>query len=157
MFENPGGKLKGLALGLFIIEVIAAVIGGLACWIGMGDVEGFFAFVGIIAGGIGVAYVSAIGIYAFGELVENSTFINYKIQQMPNGNTSSAMPQYSAPQQTAPQYNNTPQNSAPITTKYYQNNNGRGAAGSAFWTCPKCHKTNHNTVGTCGCGTRRPN
>ena len=29
--------------------------------------------------------------------------------------------------------------------------------GEDYWKCPNCKKINHKTVGTCGCGTRKPN
>ena len=73
MFNNPGAKIKGLAKTLFWIEVIGVVIGILA----MGDylfeeVAGLIGAVVILALGVGVAYISALFLAAFGELVQSS-------------------------------------------------------------------------------------
>ena len=65
MFENPGGKVKGLALGAFILESLSALITGIVLW---EDIEGLALLV--ILGGVLVAYVTAILFYAFGEMVE---------------------------------------------------------------------------------------
>lgn len=65
MFENPGGKVKGLALGAFILESLSAFITGIVLW---EDIEGLALLV--ILGGVMVAYVTAILFYAFGEMVE---------------------------------------------------------------------------------------
>ena len=65
MFENPGGKVKGLALGAFILESLSAFITGIVLW---EDIEGLALLV--ILGGVLVAYVTAILFYAFGEMVE---------------------------------------------------------------------------------------
>ena len=76
MFDNPGTKIKGLAKTFFWIEVVALVLVFLA----MGDM--LFEEVAILIGGliglavgIGVAYISALFLAAFGELVESNTAI----------------------------------------------------------------------------------
>ena len=76
MFENPGTKIKGLAKAFFWIEVVCVVLAILA----MGDflfeeVEGLIAAVVILAVGVGIAYIGALFLAAFGELVESNTAI----------------------------------------------------------------------------------
>lgn len=76
MFENPGAKIKGLAKTFFWIEVIGVVLAVLA----MGDdlfeeVSGLIAAVAILVIGVGVAYISALFLAAFGELVQTNTEI----------------------------------------------------------------------------------
>lgn len=76
MFDNPGTKIKGLAKAFFWIEVVAVVLAILA----MGDylfeeVAGLIAAVLILVVGIGAAYISALFLAAFGELVESNTAI----------------------------------------------------------------------------------
>ena len=76
MFNNPGAKIKGLAKTLFWIEVVAVVLGILA----MGDylfeeVAGLIGAVVILAIGVGIAYLSALFLAAFGELVQTNTDI----------------------------------------------------------------------------------
>ena len=74
MFKNPGSKIKGLAKAFFWIEVVVMVQAVLA----MGDylfeeVAGLVAAVLILAVGVGIAYISALFLAAFGELVESNT------------------------------------------------------------------------------------
>ena len=76
MFENPGAKIKGLAKTFFWIEIVAVVLGILA----MGDylfeeVEGLIGAVVILVVGVGIAYISALFLAAFGELVQTNTEI----------------------------------------------------------------------------------
>ena len=76
MFDHPGAKIKGLAQTFFWIEVVCAVLVVLA----MGDYVfeeeiGLILAVGIMAVGVGIAYVSALFLAAFGELVETNTQI----------------------------------------------------------------------------------
>ena len=76
MFDHPGRKIKGLAKTFFWIEIIGIIIAILA----MGDylfeeIEGLIMAVGILVIGIGVAYISALFLAAFGELVETNTSI----------------------------------------------------------------------------------
>ena len=77
MFNNPGAKIKGLATTFFWIEVVAVVIGILA----MGDylfeeIEGLIMAVGILVLGVGVAYIGALFLAAFGELGQTNTEIS---------------------------------------------------------------------------------
>jgi len=76
MFNNPGTKIKGLAKTFFWIEVIGVVIAVLA----MADelfesMEGILMGVLILAVGVGVAYIGALFLAAFGELVATNTQI----------------------------------------------------------------------------------
>ncbi len=65
MFDNIGGKIKGLAKVLFWIEAISAVIAGLVT---VEVTEGFsllFALAGIL-----VAWISSWFLYGFGEIID---------------------------------------------------------------------------------------
>ena len=65
MFDNIGGKIKGLAKVLFWLEVIAAVIVGLVL---VEDTDGLsllFAIAGVL-----VAWISAWFLYGFGEIID---------------------------------------------------------------------------------------
>jgi len=143
MFENPGGKIKSIVKTVFIIEVIAVVIAAIAAWNDMGE---FLLFVVILAVGIGISYLSALGLFAFGELVENSTIIAYNVERK-------SMPPRNIIQPQQPR--NNPDS---ITTKTYQSTpiNPKNTNKNAFWVCPTCHKENQMICGTCGCGTKRP-
>lgn len=68
MYEDIGKKIKGLAKAVFIIEAIAAVIGGFVMMAEDGDM----ALIGLlsITAGILVAWVSSWFVYGFGELID---------------------------------------------------------------------------------------
>lgn len=71
MYDNIGGKIKLLAIWIFIIEAIAAVIFGIDL---VANDDGLFGFLTIILGPI-VAWVSSWLLYGFGQLVHNSDII----------------------------------------------------------------------------------
>ena len=73
MFNNPGTKIKNLAKTFFWIEMIGVIVGILA----MADdlFEEPIAAIGVLVGGFCVAYISALFLAAFGELVETNTQI----------------------------------------------------------------------------------
>ncbi len=77
MFNNPGAKIKGLAKTLFWIEVVILVLAVL--FVGADElfeeIEGIIGAVVILAVGVGAAYISALFLAAFGELVETNTSI----------------------------------------------------------------------------------
>lgn len=70
MFTDVGAKIKKCAKTLFVIESIAAIIGGLVYFM---EEEEFAIMLLIILGGIGVAYIGALFLAAFGELVQTNT------------------------------------------------------------------------------------
>ena len=70
IFSNPGRRIKGCAKALFVVEIIIAVIGGIAM-IASDDDMFLFALL-TIAIGIAAGFVTALFLYAFGELVESS-------------------------------------------------------------------------------------
>ena len=73
MYDNIGGKIKGLAKASFIVAAIAEVITGIALMATDEDLIGYgllVMFVGPI-----VAWVSSWLLYGFGQLVENSDII----------------------------------------------------------------------------------
>lgn len=67
MFENPGGKIKGLAVASFVVEALGSFIMGIVLW---EDLEALALL--IMLGGILVAYATALLLYGFGELVEST-------------------------------------------------------------------------------------
>ena len=66
MFNEPGKKIKRIAIGAFILESIGAFIGGIACMADSGPLAGL----AIMVGGFFAAWVIAIFIYGFGQLVD---------------------------------------------------------------------------------------
>ena len=65
MFDNIGGKIKGLAKVLFWLEAIASVIVGLVL---VEDTEGLSLLLAIA--GVLVAWVSSWFLYGFGEIID---------------------------------------------------------------------------------------
>ena len=71
MYDNIGGKIKGLAKAFFIVEAIAAVIAGIALMAIDEDLI-LFGALALILGPV-VAWVSSWLLYGFGELIEKAT------------------------------------------------------------------------------------
>ena len=81
MFNNIGGKIKGWAVGTFILESIAAIVTGLGIFIEADD-GAFWIGTLVILGGILVAYVSVLLIYGLGELIENSAASREELREI---------------------------------------------------------------------------
>ena len=69
MYDNIGGKIKGLAKTMFIVEAIGAVITGIVLLATDDDLI-FAGLLTLFCGPI-IAWVSSWVLYAFGELVED--------------------------------------------------------------------------------------
>lgn len=74
MFDNIGGKIKGLAKAIFIIATIIFIIAGLVMLSDGGDTAMITGIVTIIVGPL-AAWVSSWLLYGFGELIEKTTEI----------------------------------------------------------------------------------
>ena len=70
MYDNIGGKIKGLAKAMFIVEAIGAVITGFVLF----AIDNGFVLAGFLSLFCGpvVAWVGSWILYAFGELVEKT-------------------------------------------------------------------------------------
>ncbi len=73
MYDNIGGKIKGLAKVLFIVTAIAEVITGIALMATDEDLI-LYGFLVMIVGPI-VAWVSSWLLYGFGELIDKASDI----------------------------------------------------------------------------------
>ena len=71
MYDNIGGKIKGLAKATFIVEAIATVITGIGL---MASDDYIMIPVGLLVMVIGpvVAWVSSWSLYGFGELIDKT-------------------------------------------------------------------------------------
>ncbi|MDO4747788.1 MAG: zinc ribbon domain-containing protein [Eubacteriales bacterium] len=69
MFNKPGRVLKFVAVGTFFTETLASIITAVVIWF---NFEDFLIGLGVLVGGVIVAYISALLLYSFGHLVENS-------------------------------------------------------------------------------------
>ena len=66
MYDNVGGKIKGLAKATFMVEAIVAVIIGIVLWI---NTEEWWCALILFCGPI-VAWVSSWLLYGFGEIID---------------------------------------------------------------------------------------
>lgn len=68
MYENIGGKIKGLAKATFVVEAIAAVITGIVLMV---DDENMIPFgLILLIAGPAIAWASSWLLYGFGELID---------------------------------------------------------------------------------------
>lgn len=83
MFKNPGGKIKALVKFAFTIEVVITII-VLLLLIVTGYLKGAPAAIAFLVLFVVVFFewVSAVAIYAFGELVENSSIMAKNIEHL---------------------------------------------------------------------------
>ena len=87
MFDNVGGKIKGLAqisywIGTFLSVIVGIAVLVIAGWISnkmdnfsLGILIGVLIAIIIIVTGIIMSWLMALGVYGFGEIVENSMII----------------------------------------------------------------------------------
>ena len=66
LFDKVGEKIKALAKCLFFLEVVGAVVTGIIMMFS----ELFLIGLAIIVGGALAAYISALFVYGFGEIIE---------------------------------------------------------------------------------------
>lgn len=146
IFSNPGRRIKNWAKVLYVIEIIAAVIGGIAMIAADDDM---FLF-GLLTAAVGIlaAFITALFLYAFGELVESSQEnrdINRQILLTLGGNAPQAPQQ--APQY-APQY--APQQSAPAAPQRVRPTPvPSGDTTPGVWYCRSCGNATSNSYSTC--------
>ena len=70
MYDNIGGKIKGLAKTMFIVAAIGAVITGIVLLATVDDYLILYGLLTLVCGPI-IAWVGSWILYAFGELVED--------------------------------------------------------------------------------------
>ena len=86
MYDNIGGKIKGLAKAVFIVEAIAAVIAGIAL-VAIDEDLILFGVLTLILGPA-VAWVSSWLLYGFGELIDRVCEIAKNTRTSPNTPTA---------------------------------------------------------------------
>lgn len=70
MFENIGSKLMGLAKTIFVLLLIAAIVGGIA----LSAINTALSIIVIILGLI-MAWISVLTLYGFGRLIDDTSAI----------------------------------------------------------------------------------
>ena len=129
MFENVGGKLQVLAKINMVIGIIASIVGGIVVWVESWEL-GFLYFLLIAVFGSLGAYISSLFLYAFGELVSNSSTLGDLVD-----NSSHIMEDVAFMRQNSEK---------PVQKEMPNRNAGKPATVKNEISCPKC-------------GTRQPN
>lgn len=137
MFDNVGGKIKGVISTFFAIMTVLSIICGILVMITVSDLS---VFLGLLAGGatagLGILFtwlMSLVG-YAFGQLVENSDIIRAKLENT-NSNYTDVAPIAptttfeSTESGTTKSSSSTPKTSSVI----YEN--------TSYITCPNCKES----------------
>ena len=93
MFDNIGDKLKGVAIVSCALGVLASLIGGIAMMVGGAVLIGILT---IVLGAL-LSWVSCLGLYGFGQLIENSDTLVAKL----GGNAGAAAGNAAMPYQAA--------------------------------------------------------
>ena len=83
MFDNIGGKIKGLASFVCGVGILASIILGAITSVNAGTNQ-LLVIIGIVemVGGSLVSWISSLGLYAFGQLVENTDAIRDRILEI---------------------------------------------------------------------------
>ncbi|MCQ2446047.1 MAG: hypothetical protein MJ141_04115 [Clostridia bacterium] len=153
MFDNIGGKIKGLATAICILGIIAAVIGGISIMIS--DEYLFLTGLLVMVVGSVISWVGSFTIYGFGELIESTA--NIEAQLYSNNNNynhifSGAPSNASAPVnpvnlgRSPSSIVNTFNASEIYATEEYDSNRPiPPSAVKITGTCELCHKTGTTT------------
>lgn len=73
MYKNIGGKIKGLAIALFVFLTVGGVIAGIVLF-AVGTILGLVPFFG----GFPVGLIMSWPLYGYGELIQNVDYIANK-------------------------------------------------------------------------------
>ncbi|MBQ8953973.1 MAG: hypothetical protein IJ048_07635 [Clostridia bacterium] len=142
MFSNVGGKLKGIAEFVCWIGILASCLGGYVIYTNSySQYSAFYAILIAVSGSL-ASWLGSLGLYAFGQLVENSdicknNLINmaYGLQKMEKSIRNHAV---------APNISTDVQNASMITREI--NESKKTDQANASWerygrsrmVCPKC-------------------
>lgn len=140
MFEDVGKKIQDLSVVVFVVLLIASLVGAIVLWATLSRyVDGkFWIGFGVFVGGAVIAVVSSLMIRGFGIIVDSHEN-NYSVKQVENFNG------------TLPNYN---------SNLFRDMDNKKKPVGTPMqgeWMCSKCGSINQNYVGTCGCGQLKSN
>ncbi len=145
MFDNIGGKLKGLSKFVAIGGIVLCVINGLI--IMFTTYNGFVSGLGILIGGSLACYLGSWMTYAFGDLVENVEIIANSVSKI-------AKPQ--APSHSLSDIASNVVNSVAQRFSKPTASNANASLTPDTWTCPKCSTLNSKTSFICkDCGHSR--
>jgi hypothetical protein len=146
LFDNAGRKIRQYAIGIFVVEVVLSVIGGIGLWFSMGeDMFLLGLLLGALVAGLGslMAYITALFLVAYGDLVqktEDNQQVNKEILEYLKENRTAAVSV-----QNASVESNTKKNTAAVKPSNPQS-----------WVCTHCNTENSNNYSMCKhCGQYR--
>lgn len=170
MFDNIGGKIKGLALVICLIGIIASVIFGIV------SSDKMIIVVATIIIGSAASWVGSFVLYGFGELVENSAIIAESINALSKRNKKGNKNEEKKPKLKYSEFQHPDAKADNNSVKSYEkcmicgkphdknemysDNNGKFICKDCFddmWICPKCGTMNQQYEIKCRCGERNPN
>ncbi len=107
MFDNIGGKIKGLAVIIFALGAVGSIIGGFVMMCSGIDE---LVITGLLTGLLGTlfSYISTMALYGFGQLIENTSYTAndmFKLKQDVSELKRNLVPQESNAPFTAPDGN----------------------------------------------------
>ena len=88
MFDDIGGKIKGLAVILCVLGIILSVILGIVCWTlptgyrYSNPMAGFWPGLAVIVGGCLGSWIGSFFMYGFGQLIEDTQESRALLYQM---------------------------------------------------------------------------
>lgn len=82
MFDNIGGKMKGIASTSFLLGAVGACALGVAVKTIFRGREGVLVGLIIAGFGIAIAYFNSIRLYAYGQLVENTDIVVGQLREI---------------------------------------------------------------------------
>ena len=143
MFDNIGGKIKGVAKTVTVILIVLSVVYGAVTWKGLADVHqgtlGFVMF--LVIGGLGslAAWLGSLVLYGFGQLIEDASAIRKELVKPAKRMDGPA--------------------ATPATQLRYAKTAGSedsAAAGPTAWRCGVCGALNSSSRTNCiKCGCNR--
>ena len=143
MFDNIGGKIKGLAKFVCWLGIILSFVFGFILITSATVGSGYLIVAGIvlIVGGSILSWIGSFVLYGFGELVENSSdLVRMKKDEIQSCKTR---------QGTTSQRSYSNESKLDSTVR-------KPNVNPKQWTCPHCGKSNPMTTSICICGTDRP-
>lgn len=142
MFDNIGGKIKGLAKFLAITGIVIGIIAGIVIMVAGGAIGVLIGFVVMALVGL-LSWVGSFALAGFGQLIESAQNIENKLYEGAPANGSMGT--------------NTSFSFSPAAEEEpYHPEEARAAEDRepqpGEWVCPRCGRINQSYTGTCGCG-----
>ena len=164
MFKNIGRKIKGLAIVLCWICIVASIIFGIIILVGAGNLRisrqkgiTILSGIGVALGGSLISWVGSFFLYGFGQLVENSDKLSHSTEELIrlNGRHITSLKDIEAKIQKKEKPET--KEEEPARTKQEEETVDYDTPKEGDWICPNCGQRNRSYVATCiDCLTSRP-